>query len=1024
MPPDDDGYEEVVQTRRACEDGEVVVSDDQEKPNGIADDQEDDDEYEEVVQTSRACEEGEAVVSEGQENPNGIKDDQEDEAFVDDSDIPWMEREPSEVWEEVDISVEESYNVIDDSCDLLTTDQNRRRVTTAALLSEHAYKMTDPCFTPDLAQKRLGVFQLYWGELFKVDLPTRVIECRGREGKAKPEVPPVVVATDEDTVYLAFRGTRVLDDWFSGAHISGKQFGEGNDGCSAHRGFLERSQKYGPGIIHPVVEDGVRAGKAVVFAGHSLGGAVACIQLAQALLARRDWAGKVLAVTFGAPFWANARLCSFLSQENITTSMHQFFHPADVVPTCFSLIGYEPIGYYYYAASGVDREWFRAHFLSQIRITDKTRRNPPWVRCLLGKRGGGAGESPPVVAEVDGTAGRSGGMLSVLGTSSDGKAAETEEDGTVAEAGRSGGMPSVLGTSSDGKAAETEEDGTLPEAAACLGGGMPCLLGAGIAGKAAGAKPPGGSSACSSGGGGRGRPAALDGQRQRAAANAGPSAAGAMPADDSAAPAKRAGARLETSAGHTTGNRAPSAAGGVPAGDSAPPTKRAEEARPLTNAGHTRPELPPAGAPAEEGGAGVEVDGGFVEFAVEDAYGGCEAAAAGAAAVSLDFVAPYCVALREKPGEVLRRDLIGREKELRSSFGRGEKTGCVAIPKGDITAESAGGGKRSVGRYLEQAASGLKLNLLHRHPPSAGAAEGDAAQRQKAAEDAARTEYLDTFRTGKALGVYRTAAPSCDFFKPAREVRNLWPPPPQEQRRAPGPPAAAPVSLETLGPKSVTVTFAPSEKGKPGVQYRVDGSERRPPVGVVEYARFFDSHRLRFPELGPDKVAYLPTTDQAAAGLRRLVLLLDACGVRHDIPIAPRMAPLPSWADTALASASSTLSSATAEICRAVSSVSLARRVVGDVKEPHRIQKFVLAFLVAWGKSFPSAESPGPAPGYELTARDIADAQHNSSAASTLLSATAEIWRAVSSVSLARRVVRVVKEPHRIQKFVLAFLFA
>ena len=344
--------------------------------------------------------------------------------------------EEGEGWEHVDVSpsdaaATDSYNMADESCPLVALQHNRRRVTTAAALSEHVYKISDKRYTEETSLHRLRLLCTHFPDLICLEGSIEVVA--GGNG-----APPVVVAEDVDTVYIAYRGTHHLSDWLSGVHIGSIRLPEAPEGCELHKGFYTRCTRYGNDATHAVIQQGLEKGKSVVMTGHSLGGAVAAIKTVEALLQRKDWllrqqlqaqqegdtAQGVSAVTFAAPYWACRGLAAFLSSdegEGVSQSVHNFFNPADRVAVCASSVGFAPVGYFYYTGHAMiekgwlSRQFSKAHPSSAATREDGAIRSASFVHskegtlttlaaaavCVILLSGGSVVVAPPSFSHVD-----------------------------------------------------------------------------------------------------------------------------------------------------------------------------------------------------------------------------------------------------------------------------------------------------------------------------------------------------------------------------------------------------------------------------------------------------------------------------------------------------------------------------------------------------------------------------------------------------------------------------------------------
>eukprot|EP00754_Rhynchopus_humris_P004197 Rhum_TRINITY_DN12152_c0_g1::Rhum_TRINITY_DN12152_c0_g1_i1::g.49628::m.49628 len=344
--------------------------------------------------------------------------------------------EEGEGWEHVDVSpsdaaATDSYNMADQTCPLVALQHNRRRVTTAAALSEHVYKISDKRYTEETSLHRLRLLCTHFPDLISLEGSIEVVA--GGNG-----APPVVVAEDVDTVYIAYRGTHHLSDWLSGVHIGSTRLPEAPEGCELHKGFYTRCTRYANDATHAVVQQGLEKGKSVVMTGHSLGGAVAAIKTVEALLQRRDWLLRqqlqaqqegdtvqgVSAVTFAAPYWACRGLAAFLSSDEgagVSQSVHNFFNPADRVAVCASSVGFAPVGYFYYTGHAMiekgwlSRQFSKAHPTAAATVEDGAIRSASFVHstegtlttlaaaavCVVLLSGGSVVAAPPSFSHVD-----------------------------------------------------------------------------------------------------------------------------------------------------------------------------------------------------------------------------------------------------------------------------------------------------------------------------------------------------------------------------------------------------------------------------------------------------------------------------------------------------------------------------------------------------------------------------------------------------------------------------------------------
>eukprot|EP00755_Sulcionema_specki_P019618 Sspe_Gene.69915::Locus_41263_Transcript_1_1_Confidence_1.000_Length_2242::g.69915::m.69915 len=263
-----------------------------------------------------------------------------------------------------------SYTLLNPATEALSSPRFRRQVVTAAALSEHAYKCTSRDMSPDDAFQRLELLNRMWHPILDLRGGVQVLHVA--------KAPPLVTASDSDTVYVAFRGSKEGMDWLSDIHVRMARFSPAPAGCNTHAGFCGRGGRYPTTLLLSIWQEAAQRGMEVVLTGHSLGGAVAGLKLAEMQLAGRE---GTKAVTFGTPFWGNAALAKFLGEKGISPSIHNFFHPCDRIPASTSPFGFVPVGYQYYTSVPVLGSWLSQQF-TQRAWKGLDTPPPPVARCL------------------------------------------------------------------------------------------------------------------------------------------------------------------------------------------------------------------------------------------------------------------------------------------------------------------------------------------------------------------------------------------------------------------------------------------------------------------------------------------------------------------------------------------------------------------------------------------------------------------------------------------------------------------
>eukprot|EP01018_Ginkgo_biloba_P029721 Gb_18098 [translate_table: standard] len=141
---------------------------------------------------------------------------------------------------------------------------------------------------------------------------------------------------DDDYVFVAFPGTRNVKDIITDSKFGECEINRNNQFFSSlkdsatdepalvHKGFLDRFLKIFPSSeIENEVQKAQGENKRIVFAGHSLGGAIASLATLWALEKRHECKAAPFCVTFGSPLVGDKRLSQAIRREKWSG---QFFH--------------------------------------------------------------------------------------------------------------------------------------------------------------------------------------------------------------------------------------------------------------------------------------------------------------------------------------------------------------------------------------------------------------------------------------------------------------------------------------------------------------------------------------------------------------------------------------------------------------------------------------------------------------------------------------------------------------------------
>lgn len=133
-----------------------------------------------------------------------------------------------------------------------------------------------------------------------------------------------VVASDDKTVVVAFRGTAEPVDWLTDARIVGHRIADGR----IHKGFFQVVDAIYKDAYAEAVKQGAET-KSVWITGHSLGGAMALVFGYRALTENELAPGGI--ITFGQPLAFSPTLAQFLL-DKFNTKYVRFVNSFDPVP--------------------------------------------------------------------------------------------------------------------------------------------------------------------------------------------------------------------------------------------------------------------------------------------------------------------------------------------------------------------------------------------------------------------------------------------------------------------------------------------------------------------------------------------------------------------------------------------------------------------------------------------------------------------------------------------------------------------
>jgi len=135
-----------------------------------------------------------------------------------------------------------------------------------------------------------------------------------------------LIREDDKTVYVIFRGSVALNDWKNSADFKSDRLccvHKNKFGPRVHRGFLTEFHQ----VSHVIRDLSAYGAKDIVFAGHSLGGAIAAIA---ATHVAESYPGRVFVYTYGAPKPGNRAFARLVQARAV--DVVDVVHDHDPVP--------------------------------------------------------------------------------------------------------------------------------------------------------------------------------------------------------------------------------------------------------------------------------------------------------------------------------------------------------------------------------------------------------------------------------------------------------------------------------------------------------------------------------------------------------------------------------------------------------------------------------------------------------------------------------------------------------------------
>ena len=156
--------------------------------------------------------------------------------------------------------------------------------------------------------------------------------------KHSPQKVVLAVGTvaDEETLYVAFRGSVTKDDWLADINI--KRTSRPNMAGLFHEGFSGRSKTVSVGHLLQCARN--FNCKTIITCGHSLGGAVSSVvalDLMKRLEESKDTTTKAHNITFGAPAFGNKDVLKMCKDSLMDKRILNYTNIKDVVPGILNL---------------------------------------------------------------------------------------------------------------------------------------------------------------------------------------------------------------------------------------------------------------------------------------------------------------------------------------------------------------------------------------------------------------------------------------------------------------------------------------------------------------------------------------------------------------------------------------------------------------------------------------------------------------------------------------------------------------
>ncbi|KAL4978928.1 Alpha/Beta hydrolase protein [Aspergillus desertorum] len=132
--------------------------------------------------------------------------------------------------------------------------------------------------------------------------------------------------TTNELLVLSFRGSRTIDTWIANLDFGLKEVEEICSGCKAHGGFWKAWQVVADSLTSAIKSaTATYPGYAIVFTGHSFGGALATLGAAQL----RNAGYAIELYPYGSPRVGNEALAQYITDQGAN---YRVTHTNDIVP--------------------------------------------------------------------------------------------------------------------------------------------------------------------------------------------------------------------------------------------------------------------------------------------------------------------------------------------------------------------------------------------------------------------------------------------------------------------------------------------------------------------------------------------------------------------------------------------------------------------------------------------------------------------------------------------------------------------